>query len=122
MIHSDQVIFESRWLINSQQFSKSAGAPQGGDLGWVGQGQLQRELDEVLPRIAVGEISNPVRTSTGYHILSVREQRVVSEENMPSREDVRSILGTQRLERLQRRYLLDLKSAAFIENRLVQAP
>ena len=106
----------------AQQFSKSAGAPQGGDLGWVGQGQLQRELDEVLPRIAVGEISNPVRTSTGYHILSVREQRVVSEENMPSREDVRSILGTQRLERLQRRYLLDLKSAAFIENRLVQAP
>lgn len=102
----------------AQQFSKSAGAPQGGDLGWISQGQLQQELDDALPRIVPGQISNPIRTSSGLHILNLREQRVVSPENLPTREQVMGLLGSQRLERLQRRYLLDLKSAAFIENRL----
>ncbi|MEZ5815249.1 MAG: peptidylprolyl isomerase [Alphaproteobacteria bacterium] len=102
----------------AQQFSKSAGAPQGGDLGWISQGQLQQELDDVLPRIEKGRVSNPIRTSSGFHILEVRDQRVVAPENLPAREEVMGMLGLQRLERLQRRYLLDLKSAAFIENRL----
>lgn len=102
----------------AQQFSKSAGAPQGGDLGWVGQGQLQQEVDAMLPRIAVGQVSDPIRTSTGFHIVNVREQRSVTPENLPTREQVMTQLGLQRLERLQHRYLLDLKSAAFIENRV----
>ncbi len=104
----------------AQQFSKSAGAPQGGDLGWISQGQLQQELDAVLPRIAAGQVSDAIRTASGLHILNVREQRVISPTNLPTREQVMGLLGTQRLERLQRRYLLDLKSAAFIENRLGQ--
>jgi peptidyl-prolyl cis-trans isomerase SurA len=102
----------------AQQFSKSAGAPQGGDLGWISQGQLQQELDDVLPRIEKGRVSDPIRTSSGFHILEVRDQRVIAPENLPAREEVMGMLGLQRLERLQRRYLLDLKSAAFIENRL----
>ncbi|MCB9982963.1 MAG: peptidylprolyl isomerase [Rhodospirillales bacterium] len=104
----------------AQQFSKSAGAPQGGDMGWVTQGQLQPELDEVLTRLEKGQVSDPVRSAAGYHILNVREQRTIAPENMPSREQVMSFLGNQRLERLQRRYLMDLKSTAFIENRLEQ--
>lgn len=104
----------------AQQFSKSAGAPQGGDMGWIAQGQLQQELDIVLPQIASGQVSDPVRSASGYHILSVREQRLVAPENLPTRDQVMGLLGTQRLERIQRRYLLDLKSAAFIENRLGQ--
>ena len=103
----------------AQQFSKSAGAPQGGDLGWIGQGQLQKEVDAALPTIAKGQVSNPIRTTTGFHIVTVRDERIVSAETLPSREQIMGALGLQRLERLQRRYLLDLKSAAFIENRLV---
>ena len=103
----------------AQQFSKSAGAPQGGDLGWIGQGQLQQEIDTTLPAIAKGQVSDPIRTSTGFHIVTVRDERVVTSETLPTRDQVSSALGLQRLERLQRRYLLDLKSAAFIENRLV---
>ncbi|MEM7650924.1 MAG: peptidylprolyl isomerase [Pseudomonadota bacterium] len=102
----------------AQQFSKSAGAPQGGDLGWVGQGQLQREVDAALPTIGKDQVSDPIRTSTGFHIINVRDERIMMEDTLPARDEVRSMLGTQRLERLQRRYLLDLKSTAFIENRL----
>lgn len=102
----------------AQQFSKAPGAPQGGDLGWVQGGQMAREIDEVLVSLEPKQVSNPIRTLGGYHILLLRETRVISEETMPTRDQIGSKLGLQRLDRLQQRLLLDLKSSAFIENRL----
>ncbi len=102
----------------AQQFSQSAGATQGGDLGWVQQGQLAPELDAVLPTIGPNSYSNPVRSLTGYHILMVREQRQITNENLPTRDQVMNAIGQERLERQARRYLMDLKSAAFIDNRI----
>lgn len=102
----------------AQQFSQSAGASNGGDLGWVRQGQLAPELDAALAQIGSGKVGGPIRTPSGYHILLVREQRTISSENMPDRQQVMTVIGTERLERQARRYLMDLKSSAFIENRL----
>lgn len=102
----------------AQQFSKSAGAAQGGNLGWITEGQLDEELDAVLPSIPKGGISDPIRTSSGFHILHVREDRVLTPENLPTSDDVRARIGQLRLERQAQRYLLDLKSTSFIDNRL----
>lgn len=102
----------------AQQFSQSAGASNGGDLGWVRQGQIAPELDAVLPQIGSGKIGGPVRTPSGYHILLVREQRTIAAADAPDRQKVMEIIGTERLERQARRYLMDLKSAAFVDNRL----
>lgn len=102
----------------AQQFSKAPGAQQGGDLGWVQQGQLARELDQVLVSLEPEQISNPIRSLGGYHIILLRSKREISEETMPTGDEVSRNLGLQRLERLQQRLLLDLKSSAYIENRL----
>ena len=102
----------------AQQFSKAPGAPQGGDLGWIQEGQLPRELDEALTQLEPQQVSNPIRTLSGYHILLLREKRQISEETMPERNAVGSSLGMERLDRLQQRLLMDLKSSAFIEDRL----
>ncbi len=101
----------------AQQFSQAAGAAKGGSLGWITSGQLSQEIDTVLPTLAPQTVSDPVKTLGGYHILMVREKRNISEESLPKREDLTQKIGTERLERLQRRYLLDLRSSAYIENR-----
>lgn len=103
----------------AQQFSKAPGAPQGGDLGWVQEGQLSRELDNVLIGLQPEQISSPIRSLGGYHILLLRETRTITEDTLPERNAIGTNLGMQRLDRLQQRLLLDLKSSAFIENRLV---
>ncbi|WP_245986947.1 peptidylprolyl isomerase [Azospirillum thermophilum] len=59
----------------ARQFSQSAGAASGGDLGWVRSGELSNELDRSLATMRPGQLSAPVRTATGYHILLVRGQR-----------------------------------------------
>lgn len=59
----------------ARQHSQSPGATHGGDLGWVQEGQLDAELDKALKKMQPGQISPPVRTDKGYHILFLREQR-----------------------------------------------
>jgi len=101
----------------AQQFSKAAGAAQGGDMGWVRAGSLDPDLDQALAQLQPGSISGAVRTDAGYHILLLREKRVTNDETLPSEAQIRYDLGIERLQRLERRYLMDLRAAAFIEQR-----
>lgn len=102
----------------AQQFSKAAGAAQGGDLGWVQQGQISEEADQAIAKMSVNTLSQPVRSPAGFHLYLLRDKREITEGNLPGRDQVRSIIGMQRLERIARRYLMDLKSSAFIDNRM----
>ena len=61
----------------ARQFSQSAGAANGGDLGWVQQGQLPEELDAALQQLRPGQATRPIRSITGYHILMLRDERAV---------------------------------------------
>lgn len=102
----------------AEQFSQSPGAARGGDMGWVQQGQLAQELDSALAQMNEGEVSKPVRSLAGYHVLLLRKKRTMTADTIPSPDAIMQRLGMERLERAQRRHLLDLKSGAFIEQRV----
>lgn len=59
----------------ARQFSRSASAASGGELGWVAQGQLDEALDLALLERSPGQITDPIRTFSGYYILLLRDQR-----------------------------------------------
>lgn len=59
----------------ARQFSQSATAATGGDIGWVRPGQLDERLDSVLQEMNPGQISGPIRDTSGFHILMLRDQR-----------------------------------------------
>lgn len=48
---------------------------KGGDLGWFGPGQMVREFEEAVKKLATGRISGIVRTQFGYHIIKKTGQR-----------------------------------------------
>ena len=62
----------------ARQFSQGTGATQGGDIGWIQQGQLAPELNRALTAADAGKISDPIRTANGFHILGLRDERTVS--------------------------------------------
>jgi peptidyl-prolyl cis-trans isomerase SurA len=109
---------ESPFSRVAAQFSQSAAAARGGDLGWVQEGQLQDKIKEQIERMEVGDLSKPVRSLSGYHILLLRDKRQISSETIPTFEQIGSQIGMDQLERLARRYLIDLKATAFIEYRV----
>ncbi len=99
------------------QFSQSAGASRGGDMGWVREGQLAEEIDHVLQNMDEGDLSAPVRTLSGYHIIYLRKKRTIEAANIPSATELMNQIGQREMERRARGYLMDLKSTAFIEFR-----
>jgi peptidyl-prolyl cis-trans isomerase SurA len=73
----------------ARQFSESATAGAGGDLGWVQLAQLDPEIATTVERMQIGEISAPIRTITGYHVLWLRERRTIA---APGADEVRVAL------------------------------
>lgn len=101
----------------ARQFSQSAGAAQGGNLGWVPEDQLDPAIAKALKSADKGKMTAPVRVADGYHIVLLRDTRTITKESIPSREQVMNMIGTEALERLARRKLRDLRDSAFIDTR-----
>ena len=59
----------------AQQFSKSASAATGGDIGWVLPGELEGPINTALTGMEVGQISEPLDVSDGIAIITLIEQR-----------------------------------------------
>jgi peptidyl-prolyl cis-trans isomerase SurA len=80
----DQLHAGAGFIALARQFSQSASAQQGGDLGWVPEGQLDPEIDAAVARLHPGELSEPIRTTGGYYLILLRDHRAA-----PAAGDVR---------------------------------
>lgn len=71
----DQLRRGARFDAVARQFSQGAAAAVGGDLGWIREGELDPALGKAVAALAPGEISDPVRSGAGYHILRLTDRR-----------------------------------------------
>lgn len=74
----EQMSKGARFSVIARQFSQSATAATGGDMGWVLPGQIDPDLDAAVSRMSPGTVSAPIRTPGGYHILMLRDVRQTS--------------------------------------------
>ena len=102
----------------AQQFSQAAGAANGGEVGWVNEAQLSEELLQGLKKTKKNHVTSPIKTINGYHILLLRDKRTLSEDTIPSRDQIKYSIGTERMDRLQRQSLMDLRLASYIDVRI----
>lgn len=103
----------------ARQFSQSASAPQGGDLGWVKRGQLPALLDQKLALMQPNQITKPQRLADGYVIMLLRDVRIPEEGSVPdiNRQAVADLIRQKKLEGSARKYLRDLRTLALVDLR-----
>src|SRR5207302_966431 len=73
-------------------YSNSQTALEGGALGWRKGGELPTFLTDVIAGLKPGEVGEPLRTPTGYHIIRLNEVRGASEKAVEDQVHVRHIL------------------------------
>lgn len=66
----------------ARQFSQSASAARGGDLGWIRPGQLDPALDDAIAGLQPGAIAGPIKSTGGYHILKLLDRRQTGSASM----------------------------------------
>lgn len=72
----EQIRVGTPFAVMAQQFSQSASAATGGDLGWILPGQLDPALEAAIGRLQPGRVvDQPVRTASGWHILALVDRR-----------------------------------------------
>ena len=89
---TDQVKKGARFNAIARQFSQSATAAVGGDLGWQHESELDDTLRQVIGRMGKGSMSSPIKTVAGYRILLLRDVRKIAQsEAKPITLDLRQI-------------------------------
>lgn len=63
-------------------YSEGPSGPQGGDLGYFGRGDMVSEFEEVAFGLEIGEISDPFKTVSGYHIVKLEDRKTEDGEEL----------------------------------------
>jgi len=93
-------------------------ASRGGELGWVVPGDLVPEFERAMEALKVEEISAPVRTPFGFHIIQVEERRRADLTSDRKRIEARRVLRDRRADEAYQEWLRQLRDRAYVDYRL----
>ncbi len=96
----------------AKEKSKDPGAAEGGDLGYFTKDQMVPEFAAVAFKLDQGQLSDPVKTQYGWHIIKVEDKRT---KPTPTFDQVKSQIETYVAHRAQAQMVEKLRSAANVE-------
>lgn len=98
--------------------SDETSANIGGLWSWFPAGQFGPDIQRALDGLAPGELSEPFRTASGWHVVRLEERRQADRTREAMRAQAREILFQQRAEDEIERFLRQLRAESFVEIRL----
>jgi len=102
--------------------SQDGSAPQGGDLGWASPGQFVPEFEQVMNSLKPGEVSQPLASRFGVHLIQVTERRDQPLTQREQRDMIRAVVRERKASETLVTWLQDLRGRAFVEYREPPAP
>jgi peptidyl-prolyl cis-trans isomerase SurA len=103
----------------AREVSQGPSAPEGGDLGWLRRGVVQPEVEKVAFSLSTGQMSELVRTRTGFQILKLEGRRGGEPRPFEQvKDEIRDKLTYEQRDVLRQQYVTELKKDAVIELRM----
>jgi len=97
--------------------SQDGSAAQGGDLGWANPGMFVPEFEAVMNSLAPGQISEPLVSRFGVHLIQLTERRKATLSPQEQRETVRAMLHEKKLDEAYVSWAQDVRGRAYVELR-----
>lgn len=101
----------------AKENSQDGSAAEGGNLGWVGPGTFVPEFEEVMNNLKLQDVSEPIVSRFGVHLIQVMERRQVELTAREQREQLRMLVREQKLDEAYQKWLEDLRLRAYVEMR-----
>ncbi|MEO6972702.1 MAG: peptidylprolyl isomerase [Rhodoferax sp.] len=101
----------------AREYSQDGSARDGGDLGWSNPGQYVPEFEAAMNSLAPGEISEPVTTRFGVHLIQLMERRDVKLTDAQKRAVARNILREKKLAEAYATWAQDVRGRAYVDYR-----
>ncbi len=101
----------------AQEHSQDSSAKNGGDLGWSVPGMFVPEFDEAMNRLSAGDVSEPIVSRFGVHLVQVLERRKVKLSPREQREQLRQVIRAQKAEEAYVKWLEEIRSRVYVELR-----
>lgn len=114
----DRVLSGDPFQELARRHSDDGTAPQGGDLGWLSPGETVPAFEQAMNGLRPGELSEPVKSPFGWHLIEVLERRNQDMGQDFQRMQARQILFQRRIEPAVEQWISELQGRAYIENRL----
>ncbi|TDX52384.1 peptidyl-prolyl cis-trans isomerase C/foldase protein PrsA [Orenia marismortui] len=103
----------------AKKYSEGPSAKNGGELGYFGKGRMVAEFEEAAFNLEIGEVSEPVKTQFGYHIIKVEDKKESQLLSLSeAKEDIKNGLTQQKQQNKWNSFVKDLKENAEIEIKL----
>ena len=102
----------------ARQFSEDGSANSGGDLNWVNPGDTVPQFEKAMNELKIGEISAPVQSPFGWHIIQVLERRQQDMSKEAARLKARQEIRTRKSEEAYQDWIREMRDRAFVELRL----
>lgn len=99
-------------------YSNDGSASKGGDLGWIYPGDTVPEFERAMNSLKPGEVSQPIESPFGYHLIEVLERKTEELSRERQRLVARQALREQKLEEAYEDWLRQLRDRAYVEYRL----
>ncbi len=101
--------------IARQNSDDAASVVAGGDLDWINEGGMPIEWEAVVNEMEVGELSEPVRTDTGWHIIEVLGRRQTDLSQEFTRAEAENVLRNRKFDLELQNWLIEIREEAFVE-------
>ena len=87
----------------------------GGDMDWINEGQLPPDMASMIDALDIGDLSEPFRTTNGWHIAEVIERRVTDLSTIYSRNQAEGSLRNRKFDLELQNWLIEIREEAFVE-------
>lgn len=102
----------------ARQYSDDGSASSGGDLGWISPGDTVPVFEKTMAELAVNEVSAPIRSQFGWHLIQVLERRKQDMSKESKRLKARQEIRARKAEEAYNDWIHELRDKAFVELRL----